>query len=191
MNRTLHYSKLIALAAIIALFAIGCSDSGPTAVQSTSTNDLWNPGPGDQIVNGRDVPLVNANYWETLDGLQVNPADNAAAARIGIEGGSIQLGLHSLIVPPGAVSEPTLFRLSYASRSGIALDCAPSPLSFNVPVSLTLSYVGTQYEGLSGVELQVIFMADDDSFEVLPSVVNEAMNTVTAEVSHFSRYILA
>ena len=179
----------------IAIYMVGCSEfSAPTASQNTtdSQQDLWNPQPGDQVVPGREVPILEEGYWESLYGPQVNPSDNAGAARIGPEGGMLVVGLHSLIVPPGALDAETevTFRLNFASLTGVGVDCSPGGLIFNVPVILTLSYVGTQYEGLDNVELQIFFMPDDGELIPLPITIDTEANTVTAGLDHFSRYIL-
>ena len=181
--------------AFTALFIAGCGDfAAPTASQdNTNSNpEFWTPQPGDQVVAGRDVPIVNAEYWETLYGPQVNPNNQAVSARIGPEGGTLQIGLHSLIVPPGALSEEQeiVFHLNFASLVGVGVDCTPSPMYFNIPVILSLSYSGTQYEGTDNVQLQIVFMDDDGLTDPLPTVIDEDACTATAELNHFSRYIL-
>ena len=186
---------LIALLCIvgIATYMAGCSEfSAPTASQNATDSqpDLWNPQPGDQIVSGREVPLLEEGYWESLFGPQVNPAQSGASSVIGPEGGVLYLGFHQLIIPPGAVSEDTRFRMNFASNSGVAVDCNPSPFTFNVPVTLVLSFAGTQYENADIFNLQIFYMPEDGDLVPVPSVTDDEANTVTAELDHFSRYIL-
>jgi hypothetical protein len=192
---------LITLSALfilgLGLMLSGCSLSdSPTAPQtSDATAELWNPQPGDQIVPGRDIPVLNSNYWESGNGSQVNPLFGDLLGIVfrllGQLGGTVNLGYHSYQVPPGAVNSLTLFSLRYASGNAVAVDCGPSPLSFNTPVTLRLSYRNTQYDnGNPPPPLQIFYMDEDGNLEALPSTVNPGQKTVSAQVTHFSRYVL-
>ena len=184
---------------LVALLATGCSRfDAPTASQSVSEPPMgtWTPRPGDQIIPGHDVPILKAGYWEslgvpgtaTVDGGFIPPPRSMI---IGPEGGTLQLGYHRLIVPPGAVSDFVTFQIGYASANAVAVDCVPSPLTFQVPVTLILSYSGTQYEDVDGTPpLSVVYMASENSLQPVPSVVDPGSLTVSASTNHFSRYII-
>jgi hypothetical protein len=177
------------------LMLVGCSRfDAPTASQPTTDaqSSMWNPNQGDMI-NGHEVPIVNSNYWESLYGPQVNPAKTPpVSAVIGREGGTLRLGPHMLEVPAGAVDADVTFTLTYASMSGIAVDCGPSPFRFNIPVTLTLSYMGTQYANTASANsLGVFYMSTTGGLELEPSTVDVQHNSITAKVDHFSRYIIA
>jgi hypothetical protein len=191
--------SLYALLALALLTIIGCGHfDSPTASQPTTNDEssLWTPRAGDQI-GGHDIPLVNPNYWESVFGTEVNPALNAQrTAVIGPLGGIISLGLHTLIVPPGAVDEEITFTLKNASPVALALDCGPSPFHFNVPLTLIMSFRGTQYQSVGSIvdatvnDLRIYYMTPDGDLEPQRCVVDPLTNTVTAEIDHFSRYIL-
>ena len=195
MKTTLSLYAILALA-LLTLIGCGHFDS-PTASQPTTSSEmgLWTPGPGDRI-GGHEIPLVNDTYWESQYGSAVNPAAIAQrTAVIGREGGSMAMGQHTLIVPAGAVDEDVTFTLRNASPTAIALDCGPSPMSFNIPVTLVLSYRGTQYQTLSPAdpslnELRIYYMSPDGELVPQRCVVDPTTNTIKAEVDHFSRYIL-
>jgi len=208
MNMKTFKSVAYALSAfvLVALLATGCSRfDAPTASQPTSepTMGLWTPNPGDQIIPGHDVPILEEGYWESLGyagtsvegGFFIPPR----TMRIGPEGGTVRLGPHELIVPPGAVTDFVNISMSFASPNAVAADCSPSPFTFSVPVTLILSYDGTQYDGgwdgdgggtSEPPPLEIIYMATDGSLEALDSEVDVENLTVSAQTDHFSRYII-
>lgn len=191
--------RLLSTAAVIVLGVLimaGCGRlDAPTASQPTTEDGmgLWNPSPGDHVVPGREIPLLQPGYWESHYGLEVNPWLNApASAVIGPDGGSLVLGGHRLDVPRGALARPITFTLSYASRTAIAVDCGPSGLTFDVPVTLTLSYAGTQYENSDRQsDLKIFYMSPIGNTLEMPSEVNQDAKTVSAQLNHFSRYIIS
>lgn len=195
MRKTSEYllaaCTILTAIAMIVTMTTGCSEfSAPTVSQNDDANaDLWNPNPGDQIVPGRDVPIITNGDGLSVDGATMVPVP--ASAVIGPLGGSVRLGRHILNIPAGAVSENVTFTMSAASQTGVAVDCNPSPFQFNVPVSLTLSFANTQYaSNPRQVNLQIFYMANTSSCIAMPSVVDPVGYTVTAQIDHFSRYII-
>ena len=151
---TKNVARMSAMLVFTAVLCVGCSRfDAPTASQPAVETEmgLWAPNPGDQIIPGHDVPILNANYWETvaastgasIEGVAMIPP---RTMRIGPQGGVVRLGCHQMIIPAGAVSDFVMITLSNASANAVAVDCNPSPFRFNVPVTLVLSYKGTQYE---------------------------------------------
>lgn len=196
----------------VLLFSIGCSNlESPTLSNDAGESlDLWSPQLGDELVEGRQIPIIlDEMYWETPG--MVNPAlrgiGNFSAYPIdGNIGGTVRCGYHSFVVPPGAVGGIVNFTMSLASGTGIGVDCGPSPLSFNdgLPVRLTLSFAGTQYdadyceragiEPLDPSDLQIFYVPNDGSEPVqqdIGRVLDAGAKTISVEVDHFSRYIIA
>ncbi len=189
---------LYAILTLALLTIIGCGHfEAPTASQPTVNEEtaMWSPQPGDQI-DGHAIPLVNENYWESQFGASANPWLLAPrSVVIGAMGGIVTFGPHTLIVPAGAVDGNITITMSNASSTAIAVDCTPSPYHFNIPVTLILSYRGTQYQTLSTTDntlnaLRVYYMTPDGDLEPQRCTVNPFTSTVSAEVDHFSRYIL-
>jgi hypothetical protein len=138
---------------------------------------------------------VNDHYWDDQQGIEVNPLRILQPVLELVDdelGGIVRLGLHDYIVPAGAIHEDRLFTLAYASLTGVAVDCGPSPYSFDAPVRLELSYLGTQYAlpRADPSRLQIWYAAPDGQFIALASHVDRSRMIVWAEVDHFSRYIL-
>lgn len=181
--------------AMIIFLAMGCSNfDSPTVSQCTDSGlDLWNPQPGEQVIPGRDIPLyVNGSNGLSVEGVIEAPILESVRAVIGREGGTIRLGLHTLTIPAGAVDRQIVFTMANASQTAVAVDCGPSPFRFNIPVELSLSYAGTTFERSDHQNtLQIFYMASTISCIAMPSHVDVANKTVTAQLDHFSRYIIS
>jgi hypothetical protein len=189
-------SKTLIAAAILGLILLlaGCGRVDPPTASQPNTEEgmgLWNPKPGDHIVPGDEIPLYRPGFVEAEWGMSINPLNLPhALVHIGPEGGVIQLGRHSLTIPAGAVDADIDFRIAWASLTGIASDCLPSGLVFNVPATLTLSYVGTQFEDVADPRLNIYYAKNDGTVERYPSTVDPVNKTVSCPLNHFSRYIL-
>lgn len=124
---------------------------------------------------------------------------------IGVDGGQISLLGHTLTVPPGAVSRPTIFTLTVLPTGYVEVNLTATLTSvlglvlnvgeqgFLKPVPVTLSYArATNVSNPS--RLTVVHaggLLGYRSLEPVPSTVDTAKKTVTADLEHFSRYLLA
>jgi hypothetical protein len=179
---------------VLVLLLSGCGlESSPTASRDEA-RPLWSPAPGDQLAAGRDVPIVNSTYWQDVTGMEANPWRIPVSTIVPIDedGGMVTLGLHNYQIPAGGIHEERFFSLAYASLSGVAVDCGPSPYQFDLPATLSLSYRGTQYDaaGADPSQLQIWYAAPDGQTIPLASHVDLSRKIVSASVDHFSRYIL-
>jgi hypothetical protein len=130
------------------------------------------------------------------------PGKRKVAVRlIGAEGGTIELSGHRLRVPAGAVSEPTLFKVTTADDQTIKVDLLATrrgtrgrdedvgSRGFTQPVTLEITYASAQDVGDPG-ELAIAWVKDDGTIVPLPSAVNRDAQTVSADLEHFSGYAL-
>jgi hypothetical protein len=118
-------------------------------------------------------------------------------AVIGTAGGVVTLGKNALLVPSGAVSAPTTFRIQKldgdharlhltASRYG---DNDVGRTGFLKPVRLMMSYEGaSNLSSSEASELRVMYIRPDQLVEVLPSTVNYYDRWVGTDLRHFSEY---
>jgi hypothetical protein len=196
-NSHRHWILFGTALSIIMLSLMGCSDGGnPSALSSNgeNTGGMWNPAPGFEIQPGHPIPQLNDNYWEDSEGSHTNPFRRRVPSAVPIsdDGGIVTLGLHSYVIPPHAIDSARTFTLAYASFCGVAVDCGPSPYQFRIPVMLSLSYANTNFEeeGIDPSDLRIWFVTPDGAFEPLESIVNPGLQTVSAQVDHFSRYVL-
>jgi hypothetical protein len=122
------------------------------------------------------------------------PAREVASARIGPQGGSLGVGDHLLVVPPGALeSEVTITAEALAVPRGNIVRFGPEGLVFARAATLTLSYAncGDDPARDEFVVLLNRTVGDRPVLERLPSTVDDAVRQVSAELQHFSRYAVA
>jgi hypothetical protein len=189
-----HVPPVVILLLGLALVIMGCGRmDAPTASQPMDENvGSWNPGAGEHVLPGDEIPMYEPGYWESRWGMAINPANlPTAGLRIGPEGGVIHLGVHTLTIPAGALDRVVSFQMAVASMNAVGVDCFPSGLTFNVPVTLSLSYAGTQYQNVDNPNLSVFYARPDGTFERYASIVDGDHRTVSAQLNHFSRYILS
>jgi hypothetical protein len=131
--------------------------------------------------------------------------DLSISGLIGLQGGQLTLLGHTLTVPAGAVSQPTLFVLTVLPTGYVEVDLEASLTSllgglldvgsrgFAKPVPVTLSYAaGTNVSDPRRLTiLRVNSLLGYGKYEVMPSRVNLTAKTVTTELDHFSRYVIA
>ncbi|HEX6693403.1 MAG TPA: hypothetical protein VF035_01745 [Longimicrobiales bacterium] len=120
---------------------------------------------------------------------------------IGIKGGLLEVLDHTLTVPKGAVTQPTLFTMRVAPTTRVEVELKAEletkdglidvgSQGFLKPVELELSYAhatNVRYPS----RLKIALLNDDGTIkEILPSTVDTKQKTVTAKLPHFSRYVL-
>lgn len=118
------------------------------------------------------------------------PSDSTSQM-IGPDGGTLSVGPHTLTVPAGALTAPTLITAVLDGDSVNAVRFSPEGLVFLQPSSLTMSYANC---GLLGtfIPKRIVYTTDDfQILEILPSLDDVLTKTVTGQVSHFSQYAIA
>ena len=140
-------------------------------------------------VNPHQVPvdsLVHAGGLLTCSPL---PYDSATQV-IGPLGGTIQVGMDTLVVPAGALLAPVAITMVAPSDTVNRVHFAPEGLTFQQPASLTMSYANCN---TLGVQLHVVNASapGDLSQTIAPSPVPRNAQTVRGEVNHFSEYAIA
>lgn len=115
---------------------------------------------------------------------------------IGLDGGLLSLGNHSLLVPAGAVTQPTTFSMELLKSEYVMVDLTATRRGvdvgeegFDKPVTVTLSYEGLRIKDPS--KLFILRMNENGEHEKLPSVVDTRKRTVSAALDHFSKYAMA
>lgn len=181
-------SRYIALAGLFALVLAGCEPASEPAVSH---------------LTGPSLDL-SATGYHLIEGSPPAQAPEIEVSRlIGVDGGTVHLAGHSIAVPRGAVTAPTVFtmRLVTAGYVEVELDAVvtdalggPVDVGGNgfggSTVALTLSYAAAKNVD-DPSDLLVIRMLDDGGIEPLDVVVDQKARTVTAQLDHFSKYCLA
>ncbi|HEY6209878.1 MAG TPA: hypothetical protein VIW28_12510 [Gemmatimonadales bacterium] len=159
--------------------ALGCGDHAPLAVHSRAS-----------------VPQAELPGWLPLPTglLRCSPLPyDSVTATIGPEGGTLQVGLHSLSVPPGALDAPVSITAVAPSDTANRVRLQPEGLTFQRPASLALSYANCDLLGIEQPLPKRIAQTTDDLtiLGFLPSVDEVASQTVTGQLRHFSDYAVA
>ena len=122
---------------------------------------------------------------------------------VSLQGGTIQLLGHKLTIPAGAVLQPTLFslivlptghvevHLTAISTNWLGMVLNVGKQGFKKPVKVTLTYERSTNVADPST---LIILREKGLFgqpEPMPSTVDTATKTVTADLDHFSRYFIA
>jgi hypothetical protein len=112
---------------------------------------------------------------------------------IGIGGGSLSVGPHTFVIPPGALSKPTAITMVLPTNLGgvNAVQFKPAGLQFRAPAALTMSYANCSLLG-NLLPKRIAYTTDNlQILSYLLSLDNLLSETVTGRVNHFSAYVIA
>lgn len=121
----------------------------------------------------------------------------AVTARVDAGGDTLNLDNHQLVIPPGAVPQPTTFVMTATgARNGeIRIQAnGGDSYQFSTPASLRLTYEGCTGEEGREERLQVVQVPSGGEPRVIRSLqsrVNRSDQWVTAPLDHLSSYALA
>jgi hypothetical protein len=147
-------------------------------------------------------PVYTANQITVIKETTTWGLPLSVQSLIGLLGGVLNLNGHSLLVPKGAVTVPTLFIMSTPNTSDVDVDLLallPTLLGkllnvgergFAKPVTVTLSY-GRAYNVTNASRLFIVRKLPDGRYEKMPSTVDPVRKTVSAQLDHFSKYCMA
>ncbi len=174
--KTMRLWPAVLLGAASALI-LGCGDRSPLGVPSQA------PTPHSDLIGGSLAPTG-------LLTCQPLPYDSTTQT-IGPEGGTIQIGAHSLVIPAGALASPTTITAVVAFGPVNAVRFQPEGLQFEQPAYLTMSYANCDLLG-SLAPKQIAYTNDAlDILEYLLSADDVFAQHVTGELHHFSEYAIA
>lgn len=129
---------------------------------------------------------------------------DVATAIIGEKGGTLRAGYHTLVVPPGAVGDPTWFRMEVIPGAHILVDLSAREIDdgkvdhsdpvykFDRPLNLILSY--EKVLSKSDVErLRNVYLYLDSPRYLVPleSRIDYEHKTLSSPIWHFSQYGMA
>jgi hypothetical protein len=191
MVRTRSYAKALVLASA-ALWACGGDDStqplapsssASTAVRTTSaakSNDVVGNLLGDLGLGGKPALFV----------CQGNGGPYTGSGTVGIWGGQIQIGPHSLSVPPFAVLKPVTITATTVPGDTIGVVFGPQGQQFLLPPTLSLDYSHCQNQPNAPLTIDLLDNLLQTVLDLLPSL-DKGNGKVTAPIWHFSVYAAA
>lgn len=110
---------------------------------------------------------------------------------VGFWGGVISVGPHFLVIPPGALTQPTAITAVVRPDTVDAVQFQPQGLQFNRPAYLLMSYANCNLLGLL-TPRQIAYTSDSlDVLELEKSWDNPSALFVTGQIQHFSEYAVA
>jgi len=111
---------------------------------------------------------------------------------IGAAGGTLTAGPHTLVIPAGALTQPTQITMSIRSDGGVnGVHFEPEGLRFGRSAALTMSYANCD---LLGKLLPKRIAYTTDALEVITYLLsfdNLFGKRVTGRLDHFSDYVVA
>jgi hypothetical protein len=118
----------------------------------------------------------------------------------GKQGGRLTLGLHALVVPKGAVTRPTVFRMTTTFGPQIRVDLTAvdeetgaAVAGFSEPVELWLSY---RFVRMSNADLQRVVVlwlkegSENGELVPVPTRLERRTKHVVGSLTHFSQYAM-
>lgn len=163
---------LLLIAAIAAAWS--CADPSPVGVEPS--------GPGLEAAALKPVSsaLVQCRSLRADSVTQV----------IGPEGGELNVGPHTLDVPPGALSDTVRITAVAPSETVRLIRFMPEGLVFQKPASLSLSYKNCKIP--AGTSPRIAYLSDTLSVVAyMPSIADQWAQWVITDLSHFSNYAVA
>jgi hypothetical protein len=186
MTRWPRRMTALFLAAVLAAGVSCTSDDslGPSAPASPSTMTEMQGQQSDLLLGGI------LNTLQNLHLLGCSPQPYASRTQVvGVNGGTILVGTHKLVIPAGALSRNYTIRAEQVTYRVNSVRFSPEGLRFARPAKLTLSYSNCSPLLL----LKRVVYTDEllRILELIPSLDNLRTKTVTGDIRHFSRYAVA
>lgn len=155
----------------------------------------------DRLVGPRGDLVGTSDAIGTSLGAVVSPllcpaaSDQVANATIGPAGGTLSLRGARIVVPPGAVPEPTSFTIELPATEAVELLASTGDgghYSFQAPVTVTLSLArcGSSSPS-SGLAAWYFDPATGTVLQYMGGSVDAASQTFTFSTDHFSGYVIA
>jgi hypothetical protein len=191
MKPTLRRLTALALGA---LALVSCGTDQPTAV----------PRPEAAAPSAPSASLLTSiTSLLTVDGLQrTTPlaAPITVSKSIGVDGGTLsipQAGV-TVVVPRGALAQPTTITMTARAGSLVAYDFAPHGITFAKPLVFSQQLKGTNASLLTAPFLQLGYYSDASLLTQTGALVSQLLGgtldtltwTFTAPIPHFSGYIV-
>jgi hypothetical protein len=109
------------------------------------------------------------------------------SAVVGLFGGTLHFGPHSLFVPPAAVFVPTKIKATTYAGDTLAVTFYPQGLHFLLPATLSLDYKHCASQPTSPLQIDYLNDLLTEILSIIPSL-DQGTGKVTGTIWHFSVY---
>lgn len=175
--------RALALGLCLIVAACGGSDRSATPTEPPSNAGPPAESKGGILGTGLGVHLLACT--------PLPPA--GASATIGPAGGTLNIGQHTLVVPPGALASAVVMTADAPSDTVNSVHFDPQGLQFDPahPAQLTMSYANCSLLGRL-LPKRIVYTTDLlEILQVLLSTDDVLRSRVSAPITHFSRYAIA
>ena len=175
--------RLAGFSALLALSACNMTDAtSPVGTHNSPSYDYTDGS----------YQLVNGTNWDNME--------ISSSRIIGPNGGQLTLGLHELLIPEGAVSKPTVFRMSKKMGPHILVDLEAREhksglvvQTFAHPVELRLSYKFVPITGAELNRMAILWLkqgSENGELVPVPTRIDRKHKQLVGSLTHFSRYAM-
>jgi hypothetical protein len=178
----------------LALSLAACTaDVAPSAPRAPDASAVASEPANDLLDLGGTISGLGETLTGTLSNLTLykcsTPSFGSVTQNVGPAGGLIEIGPHSLYVPPGALDHTVAITAATSAGQHVKVDFQPAGLRFKYRAVLTLSYAHCDQRPL----LPKVVYVDNllSILERLLSVNDVYSGSVTARLRHFSGYAIA
>lgn len=168
LKRNILFGAVLIGAAATAWFLTGCRDD---------RSNVTSPSIRSNLVSSPQLFACAADSIAVTD-----------TATIGVLGGTIQFGPHSLQIPPGALLKPTTITATIPADGHLTAVLQPEGLHFLLPATLTLGYGQCNPQPDDKLTIAYLDGLLGQILELLPSILDPNSHTVRAPIGHFSVY---
>lgn len=109
------------------------------------------------------------------------------SAVVGLLGGTLRFGPHSLVIPPAALLQRTSITATTYVGDTISVTFKPQGLHFLLPATLSLDYKHCAVQPKSSLQIDYLNDLLTEILSLLPSI-DKGQGQVTSLISHFSVY---
>jgi hypothetical protein len=173
--------------AVVLLAGVSCTSNdsmGPSTPEAPLSMVQADSQQSDLLLGGlltalKDLNLLSCSTQPYASRTQV----------VGVDGGTIVVGTHKLVIPAGALSRNYTIHAEQVPHRVNSVRFSPEGLKFAKPAKLTLSYSNCSPLLL----LKRVVYTDEllRILELIPSLDDLRAKTVTGDIRHFSRYAVA
>jgi hypothetical protein len=193
-GRTYRLALIATGAALMACAGDGNQGSAPTEVSgftppqlSTSTDTLGPRVRPSVRPSGLLQDLLGQSQPLPLFVCQDNGGPYTDSAVVGLLGGTMHFGPHTLIIPPAAVLKPTSIKATTYAGDTLAVTFQPQGLQFLLPATLVLDYKHCAVQPTAPLQIDYLNDLLTEILSIIPSL-DQGHGQVTGTIWHFSVY---
>jgi len=184
--------------ALLLLIGVGCTSPDTLTEAPVSSDQQSSPSFGliDDLTGGLTNTVgdltgtVVGTLGSVTDLLTCAPEPyDSERETVGPDGGVLTVGRHSLVIPPGALSQPVTITAEQIRGTTNSIRFSPEGLKFAKPAILTINYENC---ALVLIKKKIVYTDEQlKVLQVLRSLDLFRSKSVTAPIDHFSRYAVA